>query len=172
MDEKKNPIWDFSKGIKLGEGVKVVLKSDKALSTGVNSFGKNWHLWVVDVTNQATRLPDKSIKNNYSGEAVFFASDNMNDKLINLNPVQGMTIEIKKLAKQSGNGKLYTAYDIVSLGEPASGSTSLNELRIVDDVKKLIKDGTLPRLSEELFLVYAKEKGIELNRAKELFKLI
>ncbi len=187
-EEKKNPAWK-QKDAPLNGEVKVLLLKNEPFATGSSQYGI-WQIRDIKISNQRVYegrgIGTKTLEN-YTGEAVFFPSEKMEEKIMDITKGKEAPIPIiiKKTLKESMQGKPYTDYE-VTFDDKSSGadnsaftpseerSDGLNDVerKFVDDVKSIISGGT--ELTDEQIVTGAKDEkyNIEEERVGELVKFI
>ena len=112
-DENKNNPAFKTKNMQLDETVRVKLLSPSPIANGVSKYGQ-WRLRPIEVTNQTVEERSGNKIENYTGEAIMFPSDKLEEKFMDAtNEVnENVVVDITKKAKTSERGSLYTDYDV------------------------------------------------------------
>ena len=172
-EKEKLPSWDMKKSIPIDGSAEVVLDCSVPVKEGVSKgkFGSfNWHLWFGHVVNQSVYWKDeKREEQNYTGKALIFPSDFINDKLIEIcDGNEGVKVRITKTVVEK-QGKLFKNFTV----EKLEGGTTLSrdEDHYVQDLTNLKKDGIVIKESDAIHMGVSDYKFKE-ERAKELYKMV
>lgn len=180
QEKKNNPMFDFNRGIPLmGPGIKLKMNSTYPITSGNTQYG-DWFLWSANVDNVTVfegRKPNEKKIENYTGEAIFFATAKMNKELLDkIGAEENAVINVKKEAEETSKGliKRYIVSKVGGSAVPSDSGLLPSEKKLVDDASGLIKSGY--ELSENDFIQASKDTDlygvIKEDRVKELFKFI
>ena len=173
MENKNNPTLKLQ-DIELGKSIELKLKVSRPYATGSNSYG-NWNLWGAEVKDfvvyEGRGKEEKKIEN-YSGEVVFFPTENVHNDIISLvGENEGVTIKVTKEARENKKG-VYSAYLVEQIG---GGNTPLSnkEKELIDSVRDLIRSKAVENISLEQFLEgsCSDPYNLDKTRSKELYEL-
>jgi len=180
-ENERCPSWAI-KNIPLNGAVEVELDCSVPIKEGSfkgrgkdgKSFISNWHLWFGKVENQEVEWKDpdtkeKTKESGFSGKVLFFPTDKLNDKLIEVcSGAEGVKVKIGKTAEEKGD-RIVKRYTV----EKLDGGSKLtkDEINFIDDIKNLKNDGI--EITKDMALKMAKDDyKIEEARAKELYTTI
>ena len=176
MSEEQNPSWKSNK-IPLGESRKIVIKTPNAVASGTSKFG-TWELWSIEVRNglvfEGRGKAQKEIEN-YTGEAVFFPSEKVIEKLSAiLGGRENIEVENKRVAKENSRGSPYTDYEVSEVGNASSDNLfdSKEETKEnYNDVEKEVisRAKLIPGVTIEQVIDGCKQKNIDEARATEIY---
>jgi len=174
MEKKNNPTLKLQ-SLKLNESVELKLKTSRPYVSGTSKYGE-WNLWGAEVKNftvyEGRGSEEREIKN-YSGEIVFFPSENVHNDIISLvGEEEGVTITVTKSVGENKKG-VYTKYITEKSGNGSSPLSPL-ETELMESVRDLIESGSVENITEEQFFEGSLSAPYNLSkeRALELFKTL
>jgi hypothetical protein len=176
-EQEKKPAFAI-KDIAAGGVVEARLDCMKPIKSGSNDFG-TWNLWIVDLKTPTKvsegRKPNLVMKTGYTGLALFFAKDSINETLLGYTQGKNKDVVVKfsKVFKEGKDGKPYTEYIVEKVsGGTLGAKNSPSESVFLEDMKKLKAEG-ITILESDLESVLEDSKyDITLTKAKELFREI
>jgi hypothetical protein len=174
---ERNPLVSL-KDLRPEDKIKMKLDCAKAVKTGETKYG-TWYLWFVFVENARVREgrgTSQQIKDNYTGKAIFFPSEKLNEDLEKATDGNlEVEVEITKKEEKTST-RTITKYVVSKLTMGKKGESSLKptESMLLKEAKELKEDGY--EFTEDLFLKASKEPQyggkITEERARELYKLL
>jgi len=188
MSEEKqlSPVFKPTKSVSFKDGentIEFVIQKSKYVANGVSKmFDRQWFLWPIKVKGAKVfgKEDGKEIEiQDYTGEAIIFASEKMNEELLNVtNGMNNVKVlmkrEIEEGQKGPYNKKSFEKIGEGTVPEPSIGDLTISEKKLVTDVKQMIANQDIPELSIDDFVMTAKEKPYNISelRARILYKYI